>query len=309
MKRPPTLVSLAEMKLRAEFKETLDLRQYPTNELKIIAPYAEKELVACGMPGHHLHKRGFIVLTPDQLITNVGHVCGSRCLGETWDFIALNFREREKDQATFDRVAQFLTQLPQFVARMTGLERGEHGMKWLFECYPVIDSLPSRVRNRLRGHIDSNDGEILEYTRKEDASADERELARLGIGRMSEGFHKRIGFIVGLDGVDRSRVRAIWDELTIPLLRYARMNSPTDMKAKERGPCANFFGSIEQSFKRAERALNEGRRFFTATNFAEIAKLADSARDREAVRDVWERIARIPTRPKPEPGGRAPQTH
>lgn len=308
MKRPQNLVSLAEMKMRADFKETLDLRKYPTNELKIIAPYAEKEMVACGMPGHHLHKKGFVVLTPDQLLTNVGHICGARCLGETWVAIANDYRERAKDQATFDRVVHFLTQLPQYVARMTELEQGEQGIRWLFECFPSIDTLPSRVRNRLRHHIDSGDGEILEYTRKEDASDDERELARLGMGRGGEGIHKLVGFIAGLDGVDRSRIRTIWYDLTAPMRQYAEVKSASDMKVKERAVCANFFGSIERSFGRVERALNEGRRFFTAANFAEIAKLADSPQDRQAVHALWKRIAQIPTRPNAGPDGRTTRT-
>ena len=58
MKRKTRTVSLAEMKLRSDFRETLDLSKYPVKELRIISTYAERELVPCGMPGHHPHKRG-----------------------------------------------------------------------------------------------------------------------------------------------------------------------------------------------------------------------------------------------------------
>ena len=296
MKRKTRTVSLAEMKLRSDFRETLDLSKYPVKELRIISTYAERELVPCGMPGHHPHKRGCFVATPDHFVTNIGHMCASTHLGEEWTIIERRFSARESDRETFDCVEEFLTRSTIHLERVNRLWGGERGGVWLAKCQSMLDQLPPRVLTRLRNMIRSNDGDILVYEKfRDDGDDDGKEFARLGYQRNSEGVHKLIGTVRALDGANKILLFAVEGNLVNPLRRYAKFGSAHELKQAERRACARFGGSFEQEFARADRMVREGRKFFTEANFAEIAKLADSAGSRADIRHLWKQIEKIRT--------------
>ena len=292
------LTPLSEMKLRPEFRDTLDLKLYPTNELKIIATYAEKDMIECGMPGHHLHKKGCFVETPDHLITNIGHMCAATHLGDDWVAIERRYRERQRDLVTFESVDAFLTHAVEHRNRVDDLWHGERGGWWLTRCQSQLRRLPSGVFDKLRSMMRSGDGTIIQYIPFYDLNEDEQELARLNMNRGGAGgLHRKLGQVVALEGAKQVRLLEVKGNLVDTVRRYSSVESSHLMKNAERRACARFVGSLGQEYGRAERFLRDGQRFFTKENFAEIAKLADSWSGKVDVMKVWASIEAMPLKP------------
>ena len=281
--------TFSEMCSRPEYRAELDLRKYPVAELKILERYHEQELVPCGMPGRHPHKRGCFVQAPDDLITNIGRQCARTHRGEEWNLVDRKFREREKDAITFGTVEAFLAHAHAHMERLKVLWDGERGGWWLKRCQRLLERLP--VWDELREMLRSGNGRIYDQS---SATEDDWELARLGYGR-GRVVQKVAGEITALDGGRSVVLTRVQADLVEPLKRYATFPSVEEMRHAERRACARFCGSLEQEFQRAERVIRDGQRFFTEGNFREIAKISPSYA--KAVMTVWKEIESVPAAP------------
>jgi hypothetical protein len=285
--------------LRAEagehYCETLDLKQYPVGQLQIIDTYAEPNEMLCGMPGRHKHKRGCFVCAPDGKITNIGRLCAASHLGEEWKIIERRFNERSRDLAAFEKVEEFLGQADAWTSRVNGeLLNCERGIWWISRCQVALSQrLPPKVLEALRDKFRSGNGEVTELDNRDQ---DDWGLAQLAYRRASGSAVRKLGEIAALDGGRSIRLNQVRSELIEPLMRYRQFSSPYKMKSAVRMACVGFFGSLPQQFASGERLVRDGRRFFSESNFLEIAKLARGP-DRARVMGVWTHIQSLPTKP------------
>lgn len=286
-----TRTTYLEAKSRPRFRESLDLKEHAL--LEITDSYQEPERVPCGLSSCRTpHNKGYIVETSDGLQTNIGHVCGRVHLGANFRVLENQFRARQREHDHFATIDEFLRQAAAHVARIDALWHGKRGGAWLAECHEALEALPSRVRTRLRDAQRQGDGRIFRIEQSQDEEDDVTFLSRLGLRSDGRSIREEIGRLTGLEAARPTALLALKAELIDRIHKYAAA-SPQRMKPAERRSWSSFCATIDEQVQRLERLLEQGRRFFSDSNFTELEKLADTRDERHGVRRVWERIARL----------------
>lgn len=285
------MIKFSDLIQRGNYKSELDLTRYEVGALRIVDRYQERDWVICSLPGRHQHKKGFVVETPDGFVSNVGKDCGLTELGQHWERMQTEFRDRERDANSYALAEQFIAALPVLLERVTDLERLDFGWKWLRTCQRCLAALPPAASSGLRDMFRGGGPNIWEdYSDR----VDDAELAKLGFGKGAAPT-RIVGTVRGLDGADQRLAIRVESELIHPLKSYQGLQNASALSFSKRKACAQFYLELEEKFRLMERLLAEGRRIFTTENFEEIMKFSPG--DGARVLEVWRQIAKIPPSP------------
>lgn len=126
--KPPS--SYEEMLERPRFQEELDDSQHRLKA--ILLRYHLPQSGPCGRSGcRQPHKDGFLVVTEDNLETNVGSTCGANIFGdEVWRFKVHELQQSEIRQSRIARARSLVHSKDEVSAQISSLYNVPFGFKW-----------------------------------------------------------------------------------------------------------------------------------------------------------------------------------
>lgn len=255
---------------RERFVEVLDQKEHKLKQ--VLTDYSFPTLVPCGLANCRTpHRDGFLVETEDGLETNVGHVCGRRAFGKSFD-IARSAYQRLRDlQDLRDRARALTEQLPDLERRVDDLYTTRFGVRWIERIRAALD--------RLLGHDLFDD--LCVFQRRGDLEVyEERERTKAEIDRIVEQtrqkreqvrFERRmIGRLEPMpwatfDFKGQLRMGLVEDLRRLSLLDLERVETPV-LRAR-----VKKLDGVEDRMSAAQDAITAAARFFEPSNLQLLA--------------------------------------
>lgn len=159
--------TMEEMESRPGFLKDLNPQQH---ELKsIIATYRFKDKVPCGFSNCHTpHLKGYIITTKSGHETNIGHQCGKREFGVSFENLRRTFDRDLKEKEFRETLYKFNRNIENFTAEIE-LIRNEAGY-FHKRCRELTHTgtLPNRLVNEVRRMIRDRSASIYVYRETSD---------------------------------------------------------------------------------------------------------------------------------------------
>lgn len=278
------LTNWEQMYSRPRFVKDVDPKLFDI--VRILSHYDMAEKGNCGLKTCHTpHFRGFLVLCKlkdgnlQQIETNVGHDCGKRIFGVTWeeqrgtynrDVNLIRFKERIVDQ---------ICNVDSNKEKVLNLRRSGGGNIAYASVRNLVDSgeLSRTLVTKLVRRANSGDNEIVVLLRATQEEIDTEEV-RLGRKLDDEeqealSIRESAGFIAGLRAIiDYKKIK---EELTIELpqlLEELDQIKPEELEYDELKNWSKRLDGLETRFINAENYIQDCKRFSLPSNIELIKK-------------------------------------
>lgn len=251
----------------------------------IIGAYAFRDPVNCGLSTCRTpHNKGYVVVTNDGVVTNIGNVCGVRNFGVEFTDKTRLYRQLTRDHRNREAISNTQDRLQELQRRTNELIDGASAGKWLAR-QRRLDGLPQRIAFQLREMARLGNGTL---TRPRVATKKEREDLQEITGQPVADPHyidEPIGNIRGIQALaPKNDPRKLITINLKMLLEDVQQANPDEMRSSDLKTMAKQCGEVDARLQKAEKAIELGRRLFSDSNLSLLLHLAESPSETKLIR-------------------------
>lgn len=275
---------------------TRDINPKQVKLASILSPYRISYLVPCGLSScHKEHLKGYIVVTADGRVTNIGHRCGKTHFGVTFTTMVRKIERDIKDAERRDTLLAFQNIIREHTAIVSGLITESKGGGWLYKQMETLGQLPEQVRRVLdnvvrtrspvlkRQRLQTEEEANLAYAarnRKPDDAPDRPEDKKPRREMIDEEVDILSGVEALFDGYKLRNLLVIDLQAGLNILNELVVESAT---THQLGKWSKWVGEFDTKLAKCREIIAAGRLFFDRNNIAKLAKVAMKEADKKAV--------------------------
>lgn len=262
--------------------------------VSIIGRYILADPVRCGLSSCRTpHGRGFVVTIDGGQVTNIGKDCGKKHFGV--DFIEMSraFERDDRNRQRRELLQTFQAQIPGLMEQIARLRVPLRGDEIYRACQTVRLKLPASARAALSKMVAVRDGRLMRDRLETQEEADIRELREFAHIRQAVGDEdaderkaKRISVSVQvglIEGIsiynDEMDLRKLLIIDILPRIKTIQGLFLPDLGDRDLREHARWVAGIDEKLKRAEHAINEGRRFLKKSNLQQFKSILNDSKD------------------------------
>lgn len=249
-----------------------DIDPDATELVGMIGSYFLDPMVPCGLSTCHTkHKRGYVVITADGEITNIGKDCGRKHFPEGWAFHRNALESRYRIHKYREIIAQYVANKSAFEKRLRDLKERALGGSWQNKLVSEFSKvMPYDVMKQLRDRSRKDISEVF-YERL--MTPKEIEFENIRLGRNADEENQRrtqyirvpCGHLSGLRIWARPIRTVLVDELEkkmrdLLVVDIYQLSEPMLLKL------SRWVEESDRLFKEADTLLIEGQAFFSKAN-------------------------------------------
>lgn len=258
---------------------------------EIIGSYYLPNEVPCGLTCREPHKRGYVVSTESEIVTNLGHVCGKKHFPDAnFDQMRRVFDKDVRMKSYRETITAFKQRIPEIVGNIEELRQVEHGGDWSHRClqrFKTPGNGIDSVRHAL-GKMSKENAPRIVNSRL--ATAEEREAISVGEGRPISGAHyieEEVGYLAGLaalnDENDLRQILIVDLGTRLPEIEALNVETATESVLQRE---ARWIAEVERKLERAVDSIATAQIFLTKRNLRQLEVLAKGERERAAFRTL-----------------------
>lgn len=247
---------------------------------EIIGSYTFGTMIPCGLSTcQQPHANGFLVVSADGRVTNLGRICGQRHFSVEFTQMSRIFLAAVRAQNNREFLWEVKNRLPTITAEVSVTRSEQYGASWINTRINQLigrsGSLPAPIVNAVRQAIRRGDGLLVTQRA---ATTEERDAATLDVKGL-EHMRRSLNFVedhVGqLDGFAalatgnglKEIVGAI--EQFAGVLAEAQIDSLPDKQLRELSKIAS---ELEPNLTRLRTMISAGRRLLVRQNIQQLSK-------------------------------------
>jgi hypothetical protein len=144
---PLKIAEYADMALRERFVDALDPKAHKL--ASILAEYHLAHDIECALTDCRTpHRHGLLVLTEDNIETNIGCDCGARYFPEQYDALRKSFNVRRARAAHMDVITEYIGNASAYSKEIDVIWYEDCGGEWADSVSPAVHVDVSRRRAR-----------------------------------------------------------------------------------------------------------------------------------------------------------------
>jgi len=284
---PLVISSYGDMASRPRFRDNVDPTAHEPAD--ILAEYHFPDEVACGLSVcHQGHKFGVLIVTKDDIETNIGNKCGAIHFPEQFDTIRKSFTVRRQRAAHMDVIGEYRAKRDDYEAIIDVLWSEERGARWALGCAKAYrEQCPQSVKDKLFAMAKSGDWSLYieKRVKKDDATG-------LGFRRDELFEQERVGELRGGNAFKMS-ARDILKPLRDKMREYDQIVDPSQLTAYQRRQWAQFARSIPVTLEDARVIGEAARVLYTRENLSQLLKVVRDQTDARGVRAFIDAVGRV----------------
>lgn len=252
---------------------------------EVIGGYEFDEEVHCGLPCNQPHNRGWLVVTTDGLVTNIGKDCGKKHFGLEFEAARVSYeRERERFERK-EAIRRAKNRLPALREEVAAIKAG--GATWVNgELRKLLEPghVPQVIRAALAQMVKSGTARVV--IDKRVSSETQKSMEDQAGRRLPPQFEPfPLGVLAGMGALspDRDLRKLITDGLVTKLDHLNEINED-EASDRDLGVAAKFANGVDQALQDARDAVQMGKQLLTGANLAVLEKLLKDPDDSKAFR-------------------------
>jgi hypothetical protein len=263
---------------RPAFRGNLDPSQHKLQS--IIGTYIEKEWKPCGLSNcHHLHGKGYYVVTESGLETNIGKDCGKTYLDANFDDFVRNYHRDVTNKNNRQRLWDFTFRLDEIEAKIDYLRRTDADRLYL-NCRALIqknDGCPDKISRLVREMLKTGSNLLIgerEATEKEIKEIEFRESREIKARpHMIEYAIAEISGLQALHAENDLRSLLVIDlQSNITDFKTKDIDSMTPTELKK---WAKWVDTVEVTFGRALESVQHAKRLLEPANLRPFLQIIE----------------------------------
>jgi hypothetical protein len=244
-----------------------------TKLVGMIGSYHLNPMVQCGLSScHQLHKHGYVVVTADGEITNIGNDCGKKHFPEGWAVHRNALESRHRIQRYREVIALCIANKHTFEFRVRDLKDRAGGGTWQNDLVTNFSAvMPYDVMKQIRQRAQKG---ISEIHTERPMTFQEMEDEDVRLGRGPEDERKQhsvryvsilLGYLQGLRIWTRPIRKVLVEELELEMQKLLAEDfyQLSEMRLLK---YSKWVEDSDRLFKEADTLLLEGQAFFTKAN-------------------------------------------
>jgi hypothetical protein len=255
---------------------------------EIIGSYILPAEVPCGLKCRQPHKRGYVVSTKREIVTNLGNVCGGKHFPDAnFEQMRRNFNCDVRMKSYREAITAFKLRIPEIADSVHELRQSEQGADWVHRCLDRFKTPGygiESVRRTLAAMLKENKPRIV---KERPATRDEIETARALGQPIPQYVEEPIGFLAGLKALDdKNDLRAI---LVVDIGNRLPEMEALDVETASEHTLrreVDWIGDIDNKLEQALDAIVDGVIFLTKRNLRQLESFLWNDSEREAFRAV-----------------------
>lgn len=246
----------------------------------IIGRYAFKEYVPCGLSNCHTpHGKGYIVVTKDGQMTNIGKDCGKTYFGVDFETLSNKFDRDMTEKENREKLWNFFFRSEEVLAQVTCLRKQERGADWVNKqtiALQNIREVPAKVVRRLASMVKSRDPRLTRDREATDAEVAQLEQAQ---GRRVSRPHyvsEPLGEVIGLDALfHENNLKVLLIDGVVERIKELSECDIDALTFEHLRKWSRWLGELDEVSERAERAVRSGRMLLTQDNLLRFSDAVD----------------------------------
>jgi hypothetical protein len=275
---------------------TRDINPKQVKLASILSPYRIAYLVPCGLSScHKKHFKGYIVVTADGRVTNIGHRCGKTHFGVTFTTMVRKIERDLKDSERRDTLLAFQSSIREHAAVVSCLITESKGGSWLYKQMNVLREMPEQIRRALddvvrtrspvlkRQRLQTEEEAYLAYAarnRKPDDAPDWPEDKKPRREMIVEEVDILSGAEILFDGYKLRNLLVTDLQAGLEALGGLVVESATSHQLAK---WSKWAGEFDTKLAKCRDIIEAGRLFFDRSNITKLAKVAVKEADKKAV--------------------------
>lgn len=253
----------------------------------IIGSYVFPEPVPCGLSTcHQPHNKGYLVVTSDKAVTNIGNFCGKKHFSVDFQTLRKRFDRDVRIKAQKEALRAFSSQLPAFESQIAELRAGVGGADWVHKLVSKLKTpasgVPERIWQTLQEMVRSNSGQIKVQRQATREEADLQEEAQGKPIQRPFFIEEQRGFLEGVEALrGENDLREILAKDLLPGIQRISELDVEGASEHQLSIESKWAGEFPAKLQRAEKAVSLGARLLTQSNLSQLLVLLDSPRHEE----------------------------
>lgn len=257
-----------------------DIDPDATELVGMIGSYYLNPMVPCGLSScHKKHKHGYVVVTADGEVTNIGNDCGKKHFPEGWAVHRNALESRHRIQRYREVIALCVANKQVFEEQLRGLKERTRGGTWQNTLANEFSRvMPFDVMKQIRDRAQKGISEVF-FERPMTLQEMENEDIRLGRNPDEERLRRAVRYVRvpcgHLNGL-RIWARPIRTVLVEELEQKMRDLLTVDfyqLSEQRLFKLSKWVEDCDRLFKEADTLLLEGQAFFTKANLEMILRI------------------------------------
>jgi hypothetical protein len=288
---PLKIAEYADMALRERFVDALDPKAHKL--ASILAEYHLAHDIECALTDCRTpHRHGLLVLTEDDIETNIGCDCGARYFPEQYDALRKSFNVRRARAAHMDVITEYVERASAYSKDIDVIWYEDCGGEWADRCHRQYTSMcPAGVRENISRLARSGSWTIsIQLRISEDEKDDD---VGLGYRRDQEYEEKRIGVLRGGPALLKT-VASVLRPLRATMAEYEGVD-PSTLSAPSRRKWADWSRTIPATLNEARTLVSLSRELYVSANLEQLSAFARGKDERKALKAFIRAVAHVET--------------
>lgn len=247
---------------------------------EIIGSYTFGTLIPCGLSTcQQPHANGFLVVTADGRVTNLGRICGQRHFSVAFTQMSRVFLAAVRAQNNREFLTEVKSRLPTITEEVSAIRGEQHGASWINTRINQLTgksgSLPQPIVNAVREAIRRGDGVLMieRATTDEERAAASLDVKGLEHLRRSNNFRvERVGQLDGFAALASGNgLKEILGTIEpfVATLAEANIDNLPDKQLRELSKAG---GELEPNLVRLRTVVAAGRRLLVRQNIHQLSR-------------------------------------
>lgn len=252
---------------------------------EVIGSYTFREMIPCGLSTcQQPHANGFLVVTTEGRVTNLGRVCGKRHFSVDFTQQSRILLAAIRAQTNREFLSALKNRLPAIQEELTSLRRDQYGATWINSRVNQLlgrtGSLPMPVVSAVREAARRGDGVLVVQrlaTREERDATDVKGLEHRQ--RSSRYVEERIGQLEGFAALAPARsLKPLFDsiEAVIEALSSTTLEDAPDKLLRT---LSKMGGELDPNLDRLRAAVAAGKKLLVRENICQLYELLTKRQD------------------------------
>lgn len=287
------------------FTPNLDLKDCELGS--IITPYHLTYLVPCGLKScHKKHFNGYIVVTKDGRVTNMGKDCGFTHFGVIFTTMVTKLERDLRDAERRDKLHKFQRHIDEHLSTLTEMKKEPKGANWIYFELGVIKhherGLPVAIR-RVLDDVVRTQSPVLKRQRLQTA----QEAFAAGLAKnpsvdqapdsRDEGdephrvmISEEVGTLNGISVLfEENNLRNLLSLDMEEGLKELQALVVDKASTHQLGKWAKWVGEFDKKLAKGREIIEAGRLFLERVNIAQLAEVAVNEEDKKRVLQIARR--------------------
>lgn len=248
----------------------------------VIGSYNLKD-IHCGLTCNQLHDKGYIVVTENGTVTNIGHVCGRNYFGTDFATFTNQYNRDVTAQNNRDLLFTFDLQIEELEQEIKNLRESKYGVDWIYKTSKILISkndCPIEIVRTLEAMIKARSS-ILKKTRE--VSENEIQRIEVATGRKIKRPYIVEEVISNISGIEilyeeKNLRRLVVIELEEKIKSFKSMRID-ELTYAELSKQAKWVHSIEFIKEEIKDAMNAGVLFLNVENLRPLLQILSNKND------------------------------